>query len=235
MDGDDAADHPLGSLALGPVRVAPKENPDIVAALIDLRPGTVANRVTEIVDEVLGPLADNLVALRAAGRYIETWNAVAPGAPSPNSTTGTIVVTGGLGGIGRTIAVALAKKGVHFVMVGRTALPPKENWEAYLDTHEGGGVCAKIRAAQELEHKGATVTVCAVDVTDGPALRAALREASGGSPIRGVIHAAGVLDDKPMLMKSRAEMEAVLAPKVQGLLALESAVDLDKLEFFVGF
>jgi thioesterase domain-containing protein/acyl carrier protein len=51
-------------------------------------------------------------------------------------------------------------------------------------------------------------------------------------PINGVIHAAGVLEDAPMLQKDRASAAGVLAPKVRGTLVLESVLQRDPIDFF---
>ena len=51
--------------------------------------------------------------------------------------------------------------------------------------------------------------------------------------VNGVIHAAGVLDDAPIQIKDGAAARAVLAPKVNGTLALDRAVGDAALDFFV--
>ena len=52
-------------------------------------------------------------------------------------------------------------------------------------------------------------------------------------PINGIIHAAGVLDDAPMLQKDRTSAARVLAPKVRGTLVLDSVFQQDSIDFFV--
>jgi myxalamid-type polyketide synthase MxaD len=54
-------------------------------------------------------------------------------------------------------------------------------------------------------------------------------------PLRGVIHAAGVLDDATLLQMTGEQMRAVMAPKAAGAWALHSATERDPLDFFVMF
>lgn len=231
----DVVTNAAGALGLGPVRTAPKELPGLRAALVDIDAADGGTSVGALVDEILGPLDVAAVALRDGVRHVESWNAVAADEASMPAVEGAVVVTGGLGGIGRTIARGMAREGVHFVMVGRTTLPPRREWDEYLRTHEGDAVSAKLLAAKEIEDLGATVATCAADVADPHALRAAIESARKGHVVKGVIHAAGLLDDAPLVVKKRPEMEAVLAPKVAGQLALEASVNLKELDFFVAF
>ncbi len=53
--------------------------------------------------------------------------------------------------------------------------------------------------------------------------------------LNGVIHSAGVLRDSFVIKKTEAELRAVLAPKVAGLLALDAATRDQELDFFVLF
>ncbi|MFI5301460.1 MAG: SDR family NAD(P)-dependent oxidoreductase, partial [Polyangiales bacterium] len=74
------------------------------------------------------------------------------------------------------------------------------------------------------------------DVTDGAAISRALdvvRKELG--PITGVVHGAGVLADKLLSDKTRAQYDAVFDTKVGGLRALLQATDRDPLRFIVLF
>ncbi|KQU73853.1 MULTISPECIES: type I polyketide synthase [unclassified Rhizobacter] len=138
------------------------------------------------------------------------------------------LVTGGLGGVGRHVAGWLAAQGVrHLVVLGRTPLPPREQWAA--------SPTPAVQAVRELEALGASVDVAAVDVADEAALSAFLarHRAEGRPPIRSVIHAAGITDDRLLHELDCASLAAVLAPKLQGAWNLHRALpDLDRLVFF---
>jgi thioesterase domain-containing protein/NAD(P)-dependent dehydrogenase (short-subunit alcohol dehydrogenase family)/acyl carrier protein len=146
---------------------------------------------------------------------------------------GTYLITGGFGGIGLTIAADLLKThGAHVVLLSRRALPAREAWPRVLQTtHANDPAARRIRALQQLEGLGGTVEVAVADVVNVAQMRKVVDGLRAYGPIDGVIHAAGVLDDAPMLGKSQAQVDAVLAPKVQGLRVLDQllpdgAVDL---------
>jgi len=138
------------------------------------------------------------------------------------------LVTGGLGGVGRHVAGWLAAQGVrHLVVLGRTPLPPREQWAA--------SPTPAVQAVRELEALGASVDVAAVDVADEAALSAfvARHRAEGRPPIRSVIHAAGITDDVLLHELDATSLAAVLAPKLQGAWNLHRALpELDRLVFF---
>ncbi len=94
----------------------------------------------------------------------------------------------------------------------------------------------KIRAIHELEALGAEVEVASADVADanrmGEVLSTARRRFGA---IHGVIHAALVLNDGPMQLKTRGEVDRVLSPKVRGTRVLEELLAGQDLDFFALF
>ena len=76
----------------------------------------------------------------------------------------------------------------------------------------------------------------ALDVCDASGLERLVAEIVGShGGLNGVIHSAGVLRDSFVIKKTEAELQAVLAPKVAGLLALDAATRDQELDFFVLF
>jgi NADPH:quinone reductase-like Zn-dependent oxidoreductase/acyl carrier protein len=140
--------------------------------------------------------------------------------PRSLRTDGTVLVTGGLGTLGLHVARWLAQRGVrHLVLTGRRGA-------------ETPGAAA---AVGELESLGARVTVAAVDVSDGAAVRALLEAIPSALPLRGVVHAAGVLDDGMLSEQSADRFARVLAPKVGGACHLDALTREADLDFFVLF
>ena len=133
---------------------------------------------------------------------------------------GTYLITGGLGGLGLTVARWLVEHGArHLVLMGRSA--PSVAAREILD---------------ELEKAGARVVVSAVDVVRGEQVAGALDEARRElPPLRGVVHAAGVLDDGILTQQTRERFEMVMAPKVRGAWNLHRLTPDDELDFFVLF
>jgi len=95
----------------------------------------------------------------------------------------------------------------------------------------------QIAAIRELESLGASVHLAPVDVADEGELGAFLGEfrAQGWPPIRGAVHAAGVLQDGLLVQLDAAAMSAVLRPKVTGGWLLDQLLRDDPLDFFVLF
>jgi acyl carrier protein len=122
----------------------------------------------------------------------------------------------------------------RFILTGRTALPPRTEWQLLAPSNPAR---AKVAALIELERLGATVYAPVIDATDAGKLKVFLDafHAEGWPRIRGVIHAAGVIDDQLILRLEAETFTRVLRPKVAGAVALHEATkDLD-LDFFTLF
>ncbi|MTJ80856.1 MAG: SDR family NAD(P)-dependent oxidoreductase [Telmatospirillum sp.] len=138
----------------------------------------------------------------------------------PLAADATYLVTGGLGGVGRSLARWMVDQGArHLVLLSRGA-----------GSDEARAFCAS------LSGPGTLVEARACDVTDEAALSGELdRLRARGRPIRGVIHAAMVLDDGLIPQLDRDRLDRVLAPKIAGAWALDRATAADPLDFFVMF
>ncbi len=134
---------------------------------------------------------------------------------------GTVLVTGGTGGLGGHLARHLARVhgARHLLLVGRRG-----------DRAEGAG-----ELVEELRGLGCEVEVVACDVADRERLAGVLAAIPPERPLRGVVHAAGVLDDGVIATLTAEQMERVLAPKVDGALHLDELTRDLELEEFVLF
>ena len=206
--------NPERAVLLGPCRVIPKEFANIRCCSIDLGSLEESERAArQIVAEVSSPMADLAVAYRDAGRFvqsIEPAEVQAAGERLPLRRNGVYVITGGLGAIGLTIAEYLAKKAqARLILLGRTA--------------PSGSAAQRISA---LEEAGAVVLVLRADVTDPGDMKRMVTEARERfGHIDCVIHAAGILEDGLIQLKSKDSADRVLAPKVRGTLVLEQALE----------
>ncbi len=87
-----------------------------------------------------------------------------------------------------------------------------------------------------IREQGASVVYEAADVTDAVALKAVLdRITIQTGKITGIIHGAGVLADKRIENKTEADFDAVFDVKIQGLLAVTQAVDIEAIRHVVLF
>ena len=134
----------------------------------------------------------------------------------------TYLVTGGLGGLGLQVAGWLASRGAkNLVLAGRRGL-------------EGSGAEA-LAEVNRLQASGVRVLAVSADVSTsgGVAGLLAAIEGSGMPPLRGLIHAAGVLDDGALSGQDWSRFDRVLGPKAGGAWHLHRATS--DLDFFVMF
>ncbi|WP_193199908.1 type I polyketide synthase [Nostoc sp. MG11] len=136
------------------------------------------------------------------------------------SSDRTYLITGGLGDLGLLVARWMVEKGArHLVLVGRSGA--------------NDSVRSQLR---ELEQSGANVRVVQADVTDAEQVAQVLADIeSSQPPLRGVIHAVGVLDDGILLQQNWERFQRVMAPKVQGAWNLHALTQNQPLDFFVLF
>ncbi|MFG1791005.1 SDR family NAD(P)-dependent oxidoreductase [Nocardia sp. NPDC049149] len=137
---------------------------------------------------------------------------------APIKSTGSYLVTGGFGAFGLATARWLVREGARrLVLVGRQGATTDEAREALADFTEAGVVVVEER----------------VDVSDYDAV-AALIERSGteDDPLRGVFHAAGVVNNLEVPQITAESLAAIFGPKVAGAMHLDNAltaagIDLD--------
>src|SRR5690606_16840443 len=113
--------------------------------------------------------------------------------------------------------------------------PPREQWSALL-ANEGTSPAEKKRIGDvlALESLGAEALVVAADAGDEAQMRAALDQAAARfGKLNGVIHAAGLPGIGILPLKQPAQVEAVLRPKVEGLLILDELLAEADLDFLM--
>jgi acyl transferase domain-containing protein/acyl carrier protein len=229
---------PAKALLQGPGKVVPIEQNQVTCQFIDVGPTVGAE---QLLNELAAPIVDRMVAYRGGRRWVadyEPATALSSPVAMPRGLRrrGVYLITGGLGDIGLLVAKELARTvGARLVLTGRTALPDRAEWDTYLALHKDDKVSRGVRAIRELESIGGEVLAVAADVTDEPAMRAAVeaaRERFGR--IDGVLHTAGIAGAGLASMKSREQAESVLRPKVDGTLVLDRVLGND-IDLFVLF
>jgi 8-amino-7-oxononanoate synthase len=129
---------------------------------------------------------------------------------------GSYLITGGFGALGLQVANWLVEKGAKYlILLGRSQ--PTE--AARVDI-------------EELK-KSATIQLETIDLTDLSQLQTIITNLS--LPLKGVIHAAGILDDGLLKNLSWQRFQSVLQPKVNGAWALHLATQNLQLDWFVCF
>ncbi|MEK8173606.1 beta-ketoacyl reductase [Streptomyces sp. M19] len=209
---------------MGLIRSAQTENPDRIT-LIDLDASVG-------LDIPCWTVSSRLVNRRprSVGRWCarRAWSAAHHRPPPrrdrrschpcrPRREGGTILVTGGTGGLGGLLARHLVR--AHGV---RSLL---------LASRRGERAEGAAQLVEDLTGLGARVQVIACDVSDRDALSALLAE----YPVSGVVHTAGVLDDGVIGSLTPERMDRVLAPKVDAAWHLHELTRDRDLSMFVVF
>jgi NAD(P)-dependent dehydrogenase (short-subunit alcohol dehydrogenase family)/acyl carrier protein len=162
-------------------------------------------------------LVAKLVRVAARGRDGDSVD----GLQSSIDPQGTVLVTGGLGGLGRLVARHLVSEhGVRsLLLAGRRGI----------DTPGAAEL------VDELEGHGARVHVVACDVSDRDAVRRLLDDVPVEFPLRGVVHMAGVLDDGVIESLNRGSVARALAPKAHAAWHLHEVTEQMDLSMFALF
>ncbi len=140
--------------------------------------------------------------------------------PAGIVANGTYLITGGLGGLGLSVAQWLVGRGARaLVLLGRSSPAPQA-----------------LATLDQLRAGGASLLLAQADVADPAALAAVLEDiARTLPPLRGIFHAAGVLDDAALLQLDPARFERVAAPKLAGAWHLHRLTRHLALDHFVLF
>jgi acyl transferase domain-containing protein/acyl carrier protein len=217
--------NPVQSLIWGLGRTAAQEHPEIWGGMIDLEShASIISDAELLLQEIWDPEEEDHLAFREAQRYIarlvgkESWKA----APTLRlRRDATYIITGGLGGLGLTVARWMVARGArHLLLVGRRAVSKKVQ-----------------KVLAELEQAGAReAAYFQADVSEESEVARLLAQIDQNLlPLRGIVHAAGVLADGTVLQQSWLRFLQVMAAKVDGSWHLHNLTKNLTLDHFVLF
>ncbi len=227
-------------------RVIALEQPNLWGGLIDLphigNPTATNAGIASLCEEILASDGEDQVALRENRRYVLRLERSRPAAvrkPFTMSPDATYLITGGLGSLGLQLARWLVTQGArHLVLTGRTGLPERSTWPAIPAETEIGKRVATVRA---LEENGATIHIAKADVADRQEMSELWNKLdTHHPPVRGIVHAAGILQPYELVHLEPDEFHAVLRSKMDGAFLLHEHVQAtasraSALDFFVMF
>ncbi|MBI0295877.1 SDR family NAD(P)-dependent oxidoreductase [Streptomyces sp. PRKS01-29] len=230
VSGSDPLGSPAQATTWGLGRVVALEHPQRWGGLVDL-PGGLDERTADRLCAALSGIAgdsgpEDQLALRDAGVFVRRLVRAPLRTPGRESWKphGTVLITGGTGGLGAQVARWLARSGAeHLVLTSRrgTAAPGAAELRDELLALGEGGV---------------RVTVAACDVRDRDEVAALLRRiTAGGDPVHAVFHAAGVVEFSQLADSTVADFAEMADGKVLGAAHLDALLDQDHLEAFVLF
>lgn len=236
---------PEKATVLGPCKVIPQEFPNIKCRNIDIIfPASGDGQEDILIDQIRGELAakpsGQVVAYRGQHRWVQIYEAIKlDGSPEGASNVlkdgGVYLITGGLGGIGLTLAEYFAQTvRAKLILIARRILPARDEWDQWLKSHnELDVISQKIQKIKLIEELGSEVMVLGADVVDENQMKTSIaRVYEHFGLINGVVHAAGVAGGGVIELKTPEMAERVLSPKVKGTLVLGRLLKGVKLDFF---
>ena len=220
--GDALSTVSAGTL-LGLGRVIANEHPEFRCTRVDLSGAAAKTEIAGLCDELRAGSEEEEICLRGGARYgarLQKWALPQTISAARDWAEGSYLITGGFGSLGLEVGKWLAAQGArNLILTGR----------------RGASVSAQAALA-ELRGSGVQVLEVPADisVTDQvDKLFAQIGEQM--PPLRGIFHAAGVLNDGILLQLDRERFASVLAPKVSGAWNLHRATLQAPVDLFVLF
>ncbi len=206
-------------------RVISLEHPEFHCVCADLDPSESPEQNAQALFEEL-QISDqeNQVMLRQGIRYVARLARAVPqetNDPLQFDENASYLITGGLGGLGLRIAQWMAEKGArHIILSGRS----------------GASTPEAQAAVSQLEASGTKVLVVKADVSLREDVAGMLEEIKAAMPLlKGIVHAAGILDDGMLRQQTYERFQRVIAPKAEGAWHLHTLTRDMPLDFFVCF
>ncbi len=203
-------------------RVIADELPDVWGGCADFSTGPADDEIEAFLFDVLHPTRDNQIVYRGkrrcVARFVRQMLSAERGNEISHRLDGTYLITGGLGGIGMWLARELVRRGArNLVLMGRRDVTPSTQG-----------------AVDGLGQTGANVVVAKADVSKREDIERVLAQISTSMPpLRGIIHAAGTVQDGVLLKLTWQNFLDVMASKISGAWNLHALTKEIQLDFFV--
>ena len=207
------------------------QNPEYFGELLRAAMRYFESRAVEPPPIKVYPLSQTVEAFRSMtraehiGKLVVSIQDQAGAALIPARQTGyredaTYLITGGLSGLGLTVAQWMVDHGAkHLVLLGRS-----------------GASSATEKVLDQMRASGAEIIVARADVTQRDQILDVVKNIKVSlPPLRGVVHAAAILDDGILLQLNYDRFDPVMAPKVKGAWNLHTLTADQPLDFFILF
>lgn len=181
------------------------------------------SQMNSLLDSVRERDSEEEIIYRGGDRYVATITPCFIPIASQEQiifNNATYLITGGMGALGQYLTSWLALKGAKsIVLMGRSqpSVACKE-----LITH--------------LKKTGVTVTIFQGDISKPKECEALVKTlAELQFPLKGIIHAAGSLDDGALMSLDHERLQKIISPKLEGALHLNTIARTYDLDFFISF
>ena len=203
-------------------KVISLEHPQLWGGLLDLDQESSTNEAEILLQLLEDEQEEDRLAIRNGEIYVARLERklLAESQPVSLSEEGSYLITGGTGALGLSIAQWLVEKGCQYLILTSRSKPSEQ---------------AQLRI-NSLRKQGVEVVVTQADVSVQEDMEKALKQVEEAMPpLKGVIHAAGVIGFHLLQELELSQLEAILRPKVVGGWLLHQLTQKLELDFFVNF
>ncbi|WP_156417728.1 beta-ketoacyl reductase, partial [Bacillus sp. AM 13(2015)] len=229
--------NPLQATFTGLALTIPQEYQHIVCQHIDVCQDTKANWPLFLSYEIAMHDQEAVVAYRVNSRWIRKASRTplrkGESSKQPFRSHGVYLITGGMGGIGFTLAQHLAEAyQAKLVIMSRSQIRERAAWHELRDAN--GKEAEIVKKLMTLEELGADVQAVHGDVSDKDAVQKAIELAhTAFGHLHGVIHAAGEADGKIIQARTADDEIRMCQAKINGTYVLNEALKDEALDFFL--
>lgn len=236
---------PAKATILGPCKVIPQEQNNIAIKLVDLEyhtaldPGLLSMLGLEL-ETISSHDFKQEIAYRGQYRWIKKLKPCDKEIQTSQNNRikkhGVYLITGGLGGIGLSLAEFLAKTyNANLILISRSKFPLENTWNDYIENENNkqSSFFPKIKKLLEIKKYALSLRIESVSIEDIVQLSSILKKIKVTfNQIHGVIHAAGVAGGGLSQLKTPEIYEKVLTPKLIGTANLIQYFQNEALDFF---
>ncbi|MDY7007683.1 MAG: type I polyketide synthase [Cyanobacteriota bacterium] len=202
------------------------EHPELASRRVDLDPkSSVSEVIPTLVEEILSTNGEDQIAYRQGVRYVprlrrQLQQNLGEDSQLSIETEASYLITGGLGALGLEVAQWLVNQGAKYlVLTGRNG--PSETAS---------------QTIEKLEKTGCNISILLGDISSEQDVNHIFDQIQESlPPLKGVVHAAGVLDDGVIQQMNWERFTKVMAPKLEGSWHLHKLTQNMPLDFFVCF
>ncbi len=236
--------NPQKAVITGPCNSIPVEYKNVTCSIIDLFLPPIGspaeeNMISMLAEELAEEFSTEQIAYRGKYRWIPSYEKQALSSTAQSNKLrkkGIYLISGGLGGIGLSLAKLLSKQvQARMILVNRSDFPKPVEWNQYLTEHSSEDrVSRLIHKINKIESYGGKIHIYKSDIADFEQMQSIkdLVEKEIGQ-INGVIHAAGIPDGGFIQTRTKEMSEKVFASKIMGTCTLDRLFKDSQLDFFM--
>ncbi len=237
--------NPLKSGIISATKIIPQENININCRLIEIDKQSYNNGAGSFYKHINHELnaLEPIVSYKDKNRWTQIYEQYpiydSESKKSYIKNDGTYVIVGGLGDVGFTIAqYVLENFESNVVLVGRSKLPYKKDWDKWIEEHDANNsISKKIKRLRRLKNTKGKVSVMQADSTSQKQMESLFKKIkSKNGAIDGIFYSVGDFDNIKSSFEfvntiTEEQMNYHLPMKKKGLDVLKNLADNNSLDF----